>query len=661
MLALVGYLVRYYKSSAVTMDVTVVTFLSWALGFAGTILLPFDMAITLSTSEEEDHSLFPLWQAIYWSTFILAWGILPLQMQYHLSGEFTVTGKLCEAIKSNLQTLLIEVALVILFIIYMIAIKGSKATFDFIAFAMAMGNTYGVLFIILLMGNGLVSLPRRLWTIGNTEFEINRLYLLAISIESSFHDARFDLEDCETDVQNMIQAFNLPESDSSLKVLCEIIKKLVDNFPFALRSASNKFRHVTQKEIQPITDRSTLVTLHARVKTSQLRVTAAERRWKNLLIRVKLLQSLQDGSLKAEESGWCEMKMITANQEINPLCNPFILFYQTLRLYWIKYLFLWACRILSILCGLGSLLIFYSELGMTLGVESPISAIIVALSKSGAGIFPIQLISLMCLAYMSLCTFWSLFSMNLGWSYTLNGPHQSPDSSLLFNSNYLARLQFSLGYNFLLFLNSKGIDGTSFQKLMKNMEIIPLFGSSFAVYAPIITAIIGVVTYFNIYSRLIKCAGIQVEDSVSGGDFCQGKSAAEIEEIEAGKKLVAGQLRTLGHLLWSSDQKRDDSIQLIGKGVRRSDEESIDSSQPRSEENDIGAIQDRNSLSFRDRARVFTSPSKPAYVSLRGSSPGVDLDSSNEKDSGRTQSHIVDILGNDWSIPASTKKHGRYG
>jgi hypothetical protein len=136
-------------------------------------------------------------------------------------------------------------------------------------------------------------------------------------------------------------------------------------------------------------------------------------------------------------------------------CGQGILsFYQTIRLFWRKHLFLWSCRILAILCAFGSLLIFYSELGMTFGVESPIGAIIVALSSSGAGIFPIQLVSFLCLAYMSLCTFWSLFKMNLGWSYTLHGPHQSPDSSLLFNANYMSRLQFPLGYNFLLFLNS---------------------------------------------------------------------------------------------------------------------------------------------------------------------------------------------------------------
>jgi hypothetical protein len=182
----------------------------------------------------------------------------------------------------------------------------------------------------------------------------------------------------------------------------------------------------------------------------------------SLLTSVSLLcmKALQDGTLKAEESGWCEMRTTTATNTpraggiISSCGHAFTSLYQATRLFWRKHLFLWSCRALACLCGFGSLLIFYSELGMTFGVESPIGATIIALSSSGAGIFPIQLVSFLFLAYMSLCTFWSLFKMNLGWSYTLHGPHQSPASSLLFNANYMSRLQFPLGYNFLLFLNS---------------------------------------------------------------------------------------------------------------------------------------------------------------------------------------------------------------
>lgn len=62
---LVGYLIKYYKSSTVTLDVVIVTFIAWTLSFAGTILLPYDMAITLAPNSNS-ASMFPFWQAIYW-------------------------------------------------------------------------------------------------------------------------------------------------------------------------------------------------------------------------------------------------------------------------------------------------------------------------------------------------------------------------------------------------------------------------------------------------------------------------------------------------------------------------------------------------------------------------------------------------------------------
>ena len=41
-----------------------------------------------------------------------------------------------------------------------------------------MGNTYGILLITVLMGNGLVGLPRRMWYYADTEGELNLLYMM---------------------------------------------------------------------------------------------------------------------------------------------------------------------------------------------------------------------------------------------------------------------------------------------------------------------------------------------------------------------------------------------------------------------------------------------------------------------------------------------------
>ena len=45
-------------------------------------------------------------------------------------------------------------------------------------FVKAMGNTYGILLITVLMGNGLVSLPRRMWYYADIDAELNGLYMM---------------------------------------------------------------------------------------------------------------------------------------------------------------------------------------------------------------------------------------------------------------------------------------------------------------------------------------------------------------------------------------------------------------------------------------------------------------------------------------------------
>ncbi len=120
-------------------------------------------------------------------------------------------------------------------------------------------------------------------------------------------------------------------------------------------------------------------------------------------------------------------------------------------------------------------------------LESPIGKILVEMKTSGAGVFVIKFVCFLALAYMSLCTFYSMFKLNLGWMFSLQGNQQSPATSLLFNATYITRLQFSLGFIFILSLNipASQMTSTSFQGLFVSMEIVPLFGTDFTVYAPI--------------------------------------------------------------------------------------------------------------------------------------------------------------------------------
>ena len=59
------FLIRYYKGNMVTFDVAVAVYLSWVLGFAGILLLPFDISVAVVEDQQSD-SLVKVWNFIYW-------------------------------------------------------------------------------------------------------------------------------------------------------------------------------------------------------------------------------------------------------------------------------------------------------------------------------------------------------------------------------------------------------------------------------------------------------------------------------------------------------------------------------------------------------------------------------------------------------------------
>jgi hypothetical protein len=107
-----GLLIQHYKGSMVSRDVTVTVYLSWVLGYVGILLLPYDMSIAIYDGRQS-ATLNTVWRLVYWrfvwitiymvftdilqfvcfSTFVLAWMILPIQMEYHHSGYFTFSEK----------------------------------------------------------------------------------------------------------------------------------------------------------------------------------------------------------------------------------------------------------------------------------------------------------------------------------------------------------------------------------------------------------------------------------------------------------------------------------------------------------------------------------------------------------------------------------------
>lgn len=58
-------LIRYYKGNMVTTDVAVAVYLSWVLGFAGILLLPYDISVAV-VDPKHLEALDKVWNFVYW-------------------------------------------------------------------------------------------------------------------------------------------------------------------------------------------------------------------------------------------------------------------------------------------------------------------------------------------------------------------------------------------------------------------------------------------------------------------------------------------------------------------------------------------------------------------------------------------------------------------
>lgn len=190
------------------------------------------------------------------------------------------------------------------------------------------------------------------------------------------------------------------------------------------------------------------------------------------------IQGLVNSSMVVvgEESTWCQMKT-----EVNAgaasrrncgmccggcccCCGYGSRCSEVIQQLWNKRGFKICSRVLATVCALLSALILWSEMVMSSSLHSPIGVMMGAYSTSaspaadgndtGARTVLTQAVAFVALSYMSICTYWSLFRVNIGWAYAMQGPQQSSTSALIFNGEYLSRLQFPLGNNFLMILNA---------------------------------------------------------------------------------------------------------------------------------------------------------------------------------------------------------------
>jgi hypothetical protein len=525
LLTLSAVLVRHFASPRTSISIQILATISFGFGFCGTLLLPVDLSLTEKVDDEGKVNATNVeWHIVFWVTFFLAWLILPISRQMLLSGEFTVMRRFQNACKRiliiKLIQLLVVVVLIISLAVYMRSIHISAVLLTFC-------NTYGLLLAILLLGYGLVALPRFYWEESNPEMELRKLRILALSVDEELFEYVWKLQDCEYDIDLTMARINNIQATSNYfragidelmrrKRETSILSPELQMRRSESRRANAKTTEDEKTKAQPT--EAELSKLNYRIKQVQENLFSTELRWEALAERGKFLSALVEGPA----SSATQSISTKAGYSILDVADVHLKTFRWKLYYcWMKYLRSTTFKILAASAAFLSAIILWSEATLAVPFNlSPFGLLLNSFSdETRHNGFLFQICASIPILYMSACVYYGLFKLSSFGSLCLRGHKQVQGSAFLFNSIFFVRMQFPLGYNYLLMLKyHASYTDCAFAKFMGNMAVVPIFGESFSVYAPLLIIVLGALSLFNVYPRFLAMLGVVHEDALLAGN-----------------------------------------------------------------------------------------------------------------------------------------------
>uniref|UniRef100_A0A3Q2PUE3 LMBR1 domain containing 2a n=1 Tax=Fundulus heteroclitus TaxID=8078 RepID=A0A3Q2PUE3_FUNHE len=151
-----------------------------------------------------DGVLPVFWRVVYWTSQFLTWLLLPFMQSYARSGAFSILGKVKTALIQNAiyygTYLLIFVVLLIYAAVHL-HLKLSWTGLQTIGIAAA--NTWGLFLLVLLLGYGLVEIPRSYWLSSSNDFLLAKAYFKVAKLATEKAAAEETLADVMEEVSDI--------------------------------------------------------------------------------------------------------------------------------------------------------------------------------------------------------------------------------------------------------------------------------------------------------------------------------------------------------------------------------------------------------------------------------------------------------------------------
>lgn len=536
------------------------------LGFGSLFLITIDISSVIHQNEISPvvyTVMHFFWIVVYWSIQLLAWVIIPILQSYVEQGHFSVWRRILGALFENL--ILYIVFFVVLgaigavALVFIILVQVSKDNFSYIDLLigipdmlMQASNIFGMTLLFLLMGYGVIALPRTYWNKANLKKYLKRLEFKASQLNQTIEEKSFDLGEMLKVIEKSQNLF--PEGSKNRKhfnILLSKKKRLEEHYKLsAIRQETEMVLKGTNSSLVKFHKRFIRTFRQYKKKRSELKMIEEKAFFVHDILRAKL-----------NRTGVITGPFRKPRRFLSDL-------FDRLEYLWYCKLYKLALRLFAIILSLFCLTVVWSEF----------SIIIYTITKGNVNLsvyywiaqffsfnkVAVQISLMFLMAGFFTIIYFALFDFRFADFYALI-PGNSDASTLLFTGVILVRVVPALLLNFVLILHAA--DGANQTKTVaffkvnqplsfEKLRIVPILEWIFDLF-PLLIVVVAIVTLFTttFLSRLSFLCG-NLHDFI----FHEKKS---LESIKDGRQIILTDKKKLAHELgiaYNSDiDKSDDA------------------------------------------------------------------------------------------------------
>ncbi|XP_062984224.1 G-protein coupled receptor-associated protein LMBRD2 [Elgaria multicarinata webbii] len=550
--------------------VIVATLLAWHLCFLIIFILPLDVTTTIYNRCKHDANesytpppvnsgsplqqqyarkpecfkpwsyipdgIMPIfWRVVYWTSQFLTWILLPFMQSYARSGGFSITGKIKTALIENAIYYGTYLLIFGAFLIYVAINPNISLQWNQLqTIGIAAANTWGLFLLVLLLGYGLVEIPRSHWNGAKKGYLLTKTYFKAAKLMTEKADAEENLEDIMEEVRKVNESikYNHPLR----KCVDTILKKCPTEYQERMGRNMDDYEDFEERPNTYPTEKS-LAKLHKQVIYSVQRHRRTQVQWRILLEQAFYLEDVAKNETSATRQF---VHTFQAQEPENKITR--YLYTPTVEWYWECLLRPWFHRILAIILATFSIIVVWSE--CTFFSPKPVLslfAVFIQLAEKSDNYFYIEMACFFTIFFLSICVYSTVFRIRVFNYYYLASHHQTDAYSLLFSGMLFCRLTPPLCLNFLglthmdsAFSQKHTDQQTAYTSIMGSMKVLSFIADGFYIYYPMLVVILCIATYFSLGTRCLNLLGFQ--------QF-MGDNEMTSDLVDEGKELIRREKR----------------------------------------------------------------------------------------------------------------------